>query len=164
MVIAIIFAVIGICLIVSGGIVVGSIGKLTGNDTAKTNIKNVGIFMNILPGIVSCLIAGFFAYKAKQNTGVLYNNNPSPIVVSGLVGIFGICLIVSGGIIVGSVGKLSGNATASKNIKNVGYFMNIIPGVVGVLGAGGLFMYNRKKSSLSPSSAASPESPRPVSA
>lgn len=152
MILVVVFAVIGICLLISGGIVVGSIKKLTaGDSTAKKNIENVGIFMNIIPGIVACLLAAFFIHKARQPGDAV---NVSPILVMVLALAFGTCLIISGGIIVGSVKKVSGDTSASTNITRVGTWMNLVPGIFIVLSTIGMFMYNRRPEGIA--SAASP--------
>jgi len=148
MILVIVFAVIGICLIISGGIIVGSIKKLTGDDTAKKNIENVGTFMNIVPGVLSCAIAGFFVYKTRQPG--MGDNNVSPLIVTVLAIALGVCLIISGGIIVGSIKKLTGDDTAKKNIENVGTFMNLVPGVFVVAIAVALFVKSRSGTSMSP--------------
>lgn len=156
MILVVVFAVIGICLLISGGIVVGSIKKLSGDEIAKTNIERVGIYMNILPGVIACLIAAFFGYKARQ-PGV--PSDVSPIIVMILTVAFGVCLIISGGIIVGSVKKLKNDDTAQKNIDRVGTWMNLVPGIFIILGTIAMFMYNRRGAAISPQVMATPSSP-----
>ena len=155
---SILFVVIGICLIVSGGIIVGSVKKLSGDDTAKKNTENVGIFMNILPGIAALVVAGYFFNLTR--TGVASETSPMVILVLGVI--FGLCLIISGGIVLGSVKKLSGDDTARKNIENVGIFMNILPGIAVLAFAvySGFMMYNKNKNGSG--QAYSPVSPSPL--
>lgn len=155
MILVIVFAAIGISLLISGGIVISSIKKLSGDDTAKKNIENVGIIMNIIPGLVAMMFAGYFFHKARQ-PGIY--SEVSPLLASLIAIASGVCLIISGGIISGSIGKLSGDDTAKANIKNVGVWMNLVPGIVIVLATAGLFVkdYNNL---VSCTLAASPKSP-----
>ena len=152
MILVVVFAVIGICLLISGGILVGSVKKLSGNDTAKKNIENVGIFMNILPGITACLLTAFFIHKARQ-PGV--SSNISPIITVILTVIFGVCLIISGGITIGSIKKLSGDDNAKNNINRVGTWINLVPGIFIILSTIMIFMYNRRNVSVGPMSSIS---------
>lgn len=148
MILVILFAVVGVWLLISGGIIVGSIKKLTaGDSTANKNIENVGLIINILPGIAAFLVAAYFMYKARQ-PGI--DNNISPLFGTILALAFGICLIISGAIITASINKVSGDTTAQTNIKRVGLWMNLVPGVLMVLGAGAFFMYSRRNTSSIP--------------
>lgn len=140
----ILFMVIGICLIVSGGIIVGSVKKFSNDATAQKNIENVGIFMNILPGIAALLAAAYF-YNASRTIGVM--NEISPIVLLVLGVIFGLCLTISGGIVLGSVKKLTGNDTASSNITRTATWLNLIPGLFILVGTVGMYYMKNRDSS-----------------
>lgn len=150
-ILTVVFVIIGIFFLISGGIIVGSVKKLSGDETAKNNIERVGWIMNIFPGIASCLITAFFMYKAKQSGSY----QVSPLIVSLLCIILGVCLIISGGIIVGSINKLSGDETAKNNVKRMGVG-NILPGSFIILGTIALYMMNRSSGQVYPGSAISP--------
>lgn len=145
LILAVVFGLIGISLIISGGIIVGSVKKLSGDGDAETNIKNVGIIMNIVPGLIAILIAAYFGYRSRSSGA---DTDVSPTIAVGLVALFGLFLIISGGIVVGSIKKLSGDEDAKKNIKNVGLYMNLFVGIIVFIVAVSIFMYGRSTGNI----------------